>query len=167
VEEVKLTKKQQKQLDNLLAEYTDIFKEVTQLPPERSFSHKIELQDGAQPPWVRVYRMTPEEDRELKTQLKKLLELGFVEKANSPFGAGCLFVKKTDGSLRLCIDYRHLNKLTVADKYPLTRIDELLDDMRGSSLFSKLDLTSGYWQVLMDKASVHKTAFNTRYGSFQ
>jgi len=104
VEEAKLTTKQKQKLTQLLDEYSDIFKEVTELPPERSFSHRIDLQEDAKPPWVRVYRMTPEEDKELKIQLKKLLDLGFIEKANSPFGAGVLFVKKADNSLRLCVD---------------------------------------------------------------
>ena len=86
--------------------------------------------------------MSPLEEEELKRQMQKYLEAGWIEKAQSPFGAGVLFAKKKDGSFRLCIDYRSLNKLTIKDKYPLPRIDECLDEMQGSERFTKLDLAS-------------------------
>jgi hypothetical protein len=111
--------------------------------------------------------MSPLEEEELKRQMQKYLEAGWIEKAQSPFGAGVLFAKKKDGSFRLCIDYRSLNKLTIKDKYPLPRIEECLDEMQGSERFTKLDLASGYHQVRMHPADIQKTAFQTKYGSFQ
>ena len=156
------------EIQTVLNEYSDVFQPPPpELPPDRGIAHKIRLFTGAQPPAHRIYRMSPTEELELQKQLKKYLDAGWIEKAQSPFGAGVLFAKKKDGSYRLCIDYRSLNKLTIKDKYPLPRIDESLDGMKGSVRFTKLDLTSGYHQVRVDPADIHKTAFQTKYGSYQ
>ena len=105
--------------------------------------------------------MAPLELKELKLQLQELLEKGFIRPSVSPWGAPVLFVKRKDGTLRLCIDYRQLNKLTVKNKYPLHRIDDLFDQLKGASIFSKIDLRSGYHQFRIKDADVHKTTFRT------
>ena len=110
--------------------------------------------------------MAPIELKELKFQLQELLEKGFIRRSVSPWRAPVLFVMKKDGTLRLCIDYRQLNKLTVKNKYPLPRIDDLFDQLKGASIFSKIDLRSGYHQLKIKDADVHKTAFRTRYGHY-
>ncbi|MCO5575329.1 hypothetical protein L7F22_029129 [Adiantum nelumboides] len=104
---------------------------------------------------------------ELKEQLKQLIEQGFIRPSTSPWGAPVLFQKKKDGSLRLCIDYRGLNQVTVKNKYPISRIDELLDRLHGSKIFTKIDLRSGYYQIRIKESNFSKTAFNTRYGHYE
>ena len=113
------------------------------------------------------YRMAPAELKELKKQLEELLDRGFIRPSISPWGAPVLFVRKKDGSMRLCIDYRRLNQVTVKNKYPLPRIDDLLDQLKGASVFSKIDLRSGYWQLRVEEVSIPKTAFRTRYGHYE
>ena len=105
--------------------------------------------------------MAPVELKELKLQLQELLEKRFIRPSVSSWGAPVLFVKKKDGTLRLCIDYRQLNKLTIKKKYPLPRIDDLFDQLKGASIFSKIDLRSGYHQLIIKDVDVHKTAFRT------
>ena len=111
--------------------------------------------------------MAPLELKELKLKLQELLEKGFIRLSVSPWGAPMLFVKKKDGTLRLCVDYRQLNKMTVKNKYPLPRIDDLFDQFKGASVFSKIDLRSGYHQLRIKDMDVHKTTFRTRYGHFE
>ncbi|KAJ0455185.1 putative nucleotidyltransferase, Ribonuclease H [Helianthus annuus] len=105
--------------------------------------------------------------KELRTQLDELLAKGFIRPSSSPWGAPILFVKKKDGSMRLCIDYRELNKVTIKNRYPLPRIDDLFDQLQGASYFSKIDLRSGYHQLKVKDEDVHKTAFRTRYGHYE
>ena len=114
-----------------------------------------------------LYRMAPAEMADLKKQLEELLDKGFIRPSVLPWGAPVLFVKKKDGSFRLCIDYRGLNQVTVKNKYPLPRIDELLDQLRGAKWFSKIDLASGYHQIPIEPSDVKKTAFRTRYGHYE
>ena len=111
--------------------------------------------------------MAPAEMRELRDQIEQLLGQGFIRRSTSPWGAPVLFVKKRDGSLRLCVDYRELNKVTIRNKYPLPRIDDLFDQLRGASFFSKIDLRSGYHQLRIREEDVSKTAFLSRYGSYE
>src|SRR5215467_7729817 len=111
--------------------------------------------------------MAPVELEELKKQLQDLLEKGFIRPSHSPWGAPVLFVKKKDGSMRLCIDYRELNKMTIKNRYPLPRIDDLFDQLKGASVFSKIDLRSGYHQLRVKETDVAKTAFRTRYGHYE
>ena len=151
----------------LLGRYADVFAVPQGLPPSRGVEHRIELEEGATPPSRPTYRMSPTELDELRKQLKELTESGFIQPSKSPYGAPVLFVRKKDGSLRMCIDYRALNKLTVKNKYPLPRIDECLDRLAGAKVFSKLDLRAGYHQILVAPEDVPKTAFRTRYGSFE
>ncbi|GJP38139.1 hypothetical protein CLOM_g22577, partial [Closterium sp. NIES-68] len=113
------------------------------------------------------YRFSPTELTDMKKQIEYLLAKGLIRPSTSPYGAPVLFTPKPDGSLRMCIDYRALNKQTIKNKYPIPRIDDLLDQLRGATVFSKLDLRSGYWQIRMADNSIHKTAFRTRYGSYE
>ncbi|GJZ20111.1 putative reverse transcriptase domain-containing protein, partial [Tanacetum coccineum] len=113
------------------------------------------------------YRLAPAEMKELAEQLKELSDKGFIRPSSSPWGAPILFVKKKDGSFRMCIDYRELNKLTVKNRYPLPRIDDLFDQLQGSSIYSKIDLRSGYHQLRVREEDIPKTAFRTRYGHYE
>ncbi|MCF7184013.1 hypothetical protein L3H42_10980, partial [Corynebacterium sp. MC-13] len=149
-------------------EFPDVFPdELPGLPPEREVEFTIDLLPDTQPISIPPYRMAPAELKELKEQLKDLLEKGFIRPSTSPWGAPVLFVKKKDGSLRMCIDYRQLNKVTVKNKYPLPRIDDLFDQLQGSKCFSKIDLRSGYHQVRVREEDIPKTAFRTRYGHYE
>ncbi|GJT94158.1 putative reverse transcriptase domain-containing protein [Tanacetum coccineum] len=141
--------------------------ELPGLPPEREVEFTIELIPGAQPISKAPYRMAPVELKELKDQLQELLERGFIRPSVSPWGAPVLFVKKKDGSMRLCIDYRELNRITVRNKYPLPRIDDLFDQLQGAKFFSKIDLRSGYHQLRVKEQDISKTAFRTRYGHYE
>ena len=113
------------------------------------------------------YRMAPMELKELKSQLQELLDKRFIRPNVSPWGALVLFVKKKDGTLLMCIDYRHINKVTVKNKYPLSRIEDLFDPLKGAGVFSKIDLRSGYYQLRVKDVDVPKTAFKTRYGHYE
>jgi len=127
----------------------------------------IELLPGTNPISKEPYRMAPTELEELKKQLQELLDKGLIQPSVSPWGAPVLFVKKKDGSLRLCMDYRELNRVTVKNKYPLPRIDDLFDQLAGATVFSKIDLRSGYHQLKIKPEDVLKTAFRTRYGHYE
>ena len=152
----------------VMRDYEDVFPtELPGLPPEREVEFAIDLYPGTTPISKAPYRMAPAEMKELKKQLQELLEKGFIRPSISPWGAPVLFVKKKDGSMRLCIDYRELNRVTIKNKYPLPRIDDLLDQLRGATVFSKIDLQSGYHQLRVKEADVSKTAFRTRYGHYE
>ncbi|GJR85709.1 reverse transcriptase domain-containing protein [Tanacetum coccineum] len=127
----------------------------------------IDLVPGATPVAKSPYRLTPSEMQELSGQLQELQDKGFIRPSHSPWGAPVLFVKKKDGSFRMCIDYRELNKLTVKNRYPLPKIDDLFDQLQGSHYFSKVDLRSGYHQLRVYEDDIPKTAFQTRYGHFE
>ena len=127
----------------------------------------INLEPGTKPISIPPYRMSPAELKEWKDQLQDLLSKGFIRPSVSPWGAPVLFVKKKDGTMRMCIDYRQLNKVTVKNKYPLPRIDDLFDQLQGASLFSKIDLRSGYHQLKIRASDIPKTAFRTRYGHYE
>ena len=136
---------------------------------ERPFTvdHTIRTAPGEQPHYKYTSRLTPKEKEELHRQIQELLEKGLIEPSVSPFGAPVIFVKKKDGSLRLCIDYRALNQITVRNPYPLPRIDELIDKLAHAKYFTSLDLASGYHQIRIEKEDVPKTAFSTPFGHFQ
>ena len=152
----------------IVQDFPDVFpEELTSLPPEREIEFKIDLVPGVAPISKTPYRMAPAELKELKIQLQDLLERGFIKESDSPWGAPVLFVKKKDGSLRLCIDYRGLNEVTIKNKYPLPLIDGLFDQLQGSVVYSKLDLRQGYYQLRIKKEDIPKTAFNSRYGHFE
>ncbi len=151
----------------ILADYSDVFGEELQKPPDRSFDHLIELVPGSTPPCRPTYRMSPTENDEVNRQLDALLASGVIRPSSSAFGAPVLLTKKKDGTWRFCVDFRALNAITIKDKYPLPRIDELFDRLQGARYFSKLDLLSGYWQIRVAESDIHKTAFRTRYGSYE
>ncbi|KAL5554469.1 hypothetical protein UlMin_041870 [Ulmus minor] len=152
----------------VVREFLDVFPaELPGIPPEREISFEIELLPGSAPVSKAPYRMAPAELKELQIQLQELLDKGFIRPSYSPWGAPVLFVKKKDGTLRMCIDYRELNKLTIKNKYPLPRIDDLFDQLKGAANFSKIDLRSGYHQLRIKNNDVPKTAFRTRYGHYE
>jgi len=133
----------------LIKEFSDVFpKELpSKLPPKRAIDHSITLVPGTEPPSRPTYRLSHIEMAELKTQLTDLMNKGFIRPSVSPFGAPVLFVHKKEGTLRLCVDYRALNKATIKNRYPLPRIDELMDQLARAKYFTKIDLYSGYHQI--------------------
>ncbi|KAA3465929.1 Retrotransposon protein [Gossypium australe] len=149
-------------------EYPDVFpEELPGLPPVREVEFGIELVLRTTPISIAPYRMGPLELKELKVQLKELTDKVFARPSYSPWGAPVLFVKKEDGSMRLCIDYRQLNKVTVKNKYPLPMIDGLFDQLKGATVFSKTDLRFDYYQLRVKEQDVPKTAFRTRYDHYE
>ncbi|KAL0561203.1 hypothetical protein IC582_001624 [Cucumis melo] len=152
----------------VVRDYPDVFpEELPGLPPHREVEFAIELEPGTVPISRAPYRMAPAELKELKVQLQELLNKGFIRPSVSPWGAPVLFVKKKDGSMRLFIDYRELNKVTVKNRYPLPRIDDLFDQLQGATVFSKIDLRSGYHQLRIKDEDIPKTAFRSRYGHYE
>ncbi|GJU83493.1 putative nucleotidyltransferase, ribonuclease H [Tanacetum coccineum] len=152
----------------VVRDFPEVFPEdLPGLPPTRQVEFHIELIPGAAPVARAPYRLAPAEMKELAEQLKELSDKGFIRPSSSPWGAPILFVKKKDGSFRMCIDYRELNKLTVKNRYPLPRIDDLFDQLQGSSIYSKIDLRSGYHQLRVREEDIPKTAFRTRYGHYE
>ena len=154
---------------DLIQEFSDVFPEKLPygLPPDRGDAHAIELEPGSKPPFQSIYHQSPAELKEVEKQLRELIDAGHIRPSKSPFGAPILFVKKKEGTLRMCMDYRALNKITIKNRYPLPRIDELLDKLNGARYFTKIDLRSGYHQIRVQPTDVHKTAFRTRYGHFE
>jgi hypothetical protein len=151
----------------VVCEFPDVFPEdLPGLPPERDVEFVIELKPGTTPISRRSYRMPPNELAELKTQLQDLLEKGFIRPSSSPWGCPAIFVKKKDQTLRMCVDYRPLNEVTIKNKYPLPRIDILFNQLTRARVFSKIDLRSGYHQIRIRPEDIPKTAFTTRYGLF-
>jgi hypothetical protein len=149
-------------------EYPDVFSDdLSGMPPDRDVEFTIELQPGTAPISRRPYKMTPKELAELKVQLNELMDKGFIRPSSSPWGCPALFVKKKDQYLRLCVDYRTLNAITIKNKYPLPRIDILFDQLAGAKVFSKIDLRSGYHQIKIRPEDILKTAFSTSYGLYE
>jgi hypothetical protein len=144
--------------------YPDVFFEVTGLPLDREVEFPIDLMPGTQPIHKLPYRMAP---TELKEQLQELLDWGFIQPNVSPWGAPVLFVKKKGGSMRMYIDYRELNKVTIKNKYLLPRIDNLFDQLKGASVFSKIDLLSGYHQLKVREEDIPKMVIQKRYGCYK
>jgi len=152
----------------VVGEYADVFPdEIPELPPSRDVDFTIDLIPEVGPISMAPYRMALAKVVELKKQIEDLLEKKFIRPSASPRGALILLVKKKDGSSRLCVDYRKLNKLTIKNEYPLPRIDDLLDQLRGAAVFSKIDLRYGYHQILVKLEDVQKTAFRSRYGHYE
>ncbi|GJX20599.1 putative reverse transcriptase domain-containing protein, partial [Tanacetum coccineum] len=152
----------------IVQDFPKVFpEELPALPPTRQVEFQIDLMPGATPVAQAPYRLALSEMKELSEQLQELSDKGFIRPSSSPWGAPVLFVKKKDGSFRMCIDYRELNKLTVKNRYPLPRIDDLFDQLQGSSVYSKIDLRSGYHQLRVREQDIPKTAFRTRYGHYE
>ncbi|GJU84320.1 putative reverse transcriptase domain-containing protein [Tanacetum coccineum] len=149
-------------------DFLDVFPEdLSGLPPTRQVEFQIDLIPGAAPVARAPYQLAPSEMKELSEQLKELSDKGFTRPSSSPWGAPVLFVKKKDGSFQMCIDYQELNTLTVKNHYPLPRIDDLFDQLQGSSIYSKIDLRSGYHQLRVREEDIPKTDFRTRYGHYE
>ena len=154
----------------ILKEYKDVFPDdlPVGLPPKRQgHEFKIDLEDNNPPVHRPLYKLSPLELQEAKTQIEYLLEHNFIRPSDSPYGAPILFVPKKDGGLRFCVDYRWLNKKTVRNRYPLPLPEEMFDRLGGAKVFSKIDLKSGYWQIPVRDGDVHKTAFKTRWGLYE
>jgi hypothetical protein len=143
----------------VVKEFADVFpEELPGIPPERELEFTIDLKPGTEPIARTPYRMSTPELQELKMQLKELLDLGLIRPSVSPWGAPVIFIRKKDGSWRICIDYRQLNKATIKNQYPLPRIDDLFDQMKGATVFSKIDLRSGYHQLRIKDDDIPKTS---------
>ncbi|GKC13293.1 putative reverse transcriptase domain-containing protein, partial [Tanacetum coccineum] len=148
--------------------FLDVFPDdLSRLPPVWEIEFRTELIPGATSVAKSPYRLAPSQLEELSGQLKELQDKGFFRPSSSHWGAPVLFVKKKDGSFRMCIDYRELNKLTVKNCYLLPRIDDLFDQLQGWQFFCKIDLRSGYHQLRVHEDDILNTAFRTRYGDFE
>jgi hypothetical protein len=156
-------------IKQVLEEFPDVMLEELpeDLPPKIQVDHAIEVIPGVEPPTKAPYRMSHEELKELKVQLEKLLAKGYIKPSKLSYGAPVLFVHKKDGTLRMCVDCRALNKATVKNRYPLPRIDDLFDRLSGAKVFSRIDLRSRYYQIRIAEGDEEKTACRTRYGSYE
>eukprot|EP00896_Chara_braunii_P032574 GBG90450.1 hypothetical protein CBR_g50795 [Chara braunii] len=155
---------------DLIREYHDVFPSsfsYVGIPPMRDVEHSIQLVPDYCVHHQAPYRLSIPEATELKRQLEELLRLGFIKPSNSPWGAPVLFARKADGTLRLCIDYRGLNRYTVKNSYPIPRFDELFDRLAGNRFFTKIDLRSGYLQIRVAAADQPKTALRSRFGHYE
>jgi hypothetical protein len=152
----------------ILEEFKDVFPDdLPGLPPKRKVDHAIDIEPGGKMPHLPTYRMSHKEHEELFKQLKDYTDKGFIRPSTSHCASPVLFVKKKDGSLRLCVDYRALNKITIKNRYPIPRVDDLLDSLHGARYFTKIDLRSGYHQIRIKEDDIPKTAFRTRYGLYE
>lgn len=154
-------------ISDLLQEYIHLFAEPSGLPPRRAFDHTIPLLPGARPVNIRPYRYSPAQKDEIERQVADMLAQGIIVPSTSPFASPVLLVQKKDLTWRFYVDYRHLNTVTVKNRFPLPVIDELLDELAGSKFFTTLDLWSGYHQIRMKPEDEHKTAFKTHHGHFE
>jgi hypothetical protein len=149
-------------------EFPDVFPdELPGMPPDRDIEFVIELKPGTASIYKTPFRMRTPELAELKEHIRELVEKGFIRPSSSPWGAPVIFVLKKDGTQRLCVDYRALNEVTVKNKYPLSQIDDLFDQLRGACVFSKIDLRSGYHQLKVRECDIQKTAFVLRYDLYE
>nr|ABA97250.1 retrotransposon protein, putative, Ty3-gypsy subclass [Oryza sativa Japonica Group] len=152
----------------IVCEYPEVFPEdLTTMPPKREIEFRIDLAPGTAPIYKRPYRMAANELAEVKKQVDEQLQKGYIRPSTSPWGAPVIFVEKKDKTKRMCVDYRALNEVTIKNKYPLPRIDDLFDQLKGAKLFSKIDLRSGYHQLRIREEDIPKTAFTTRYGLYE
>ncbi|WVZ84634.1 hypothetical protein U9M48_031642 [Paspalum notatum var. saurae] len=157
-------------LENIrvVSEFPDVFPDsLPGMPPERDIEFSIELVPGTAPIYKKAYRIAGVELLEVKKQIDELLEKGFIRKSTSPWASPVLLTEKKDGTLRMCVDYRGLNAVTVKNKYPLPRIEDLFDQLKGACVFSKIDLRSGYHQLRIRPSDIPKTAFISRYGLYE
>uniref|UniRef100_A0A8R7PCC5 Reverse transcriptase domain-containing protein n=1 Tax=Triticum urartu TaxID=4572 RepID=A0A8R7PCC5_TRIUA len=154
-------------IQKILTEFSEIFEEPTQLPPHRQYDHAITLEPGAAPVNCRPYRYSPLQKDEIERHVSEMLKTRVITHNMSPFGAPVLLVKKKDDTWRFCVDYRRLNQVTIKNRFPLPVIDELLDELAGATLFSKIDLRASYHQIRMREGDEEKTTFKTHLGHYQ
>ncbi|CAO2191183.1 unnamed protein product [Urochloa humidicola] len=155
------------ELSQLLDTFGDVFEAPSGLPPSRSCDHTIPLVDGATPVSVRPYRYPPAIKDEIERQIVAMLKEGIIQHSVSPFSSSVLLVKKKDQSWRFCVDFRHLNAITLKCKYPVPLIDDFLDELGKASWFTSLDLTAGYHQIRLKPGEAYKTAFQTHTGHYE
>ncbi|GJZ00414.1 retrotransposon-related protein [Tanacetum coccineum] len=154
-------------LEEVIKSFKDVFKVPKQLPPTRSHDHRIPLLSGTQPINIRPYRHPPVQKDAIELMVKELLESGVIKHSQSSFASPVVMVKKKDNSWRMCVDYRQLNKSRIKDKFPIPIIEELIYELHGAAVFSKLDLRSGYHQIRMSEDDIAKTTFKTHEGYYE
>nr|GFB87084.1 reverse transcriptase [Tanacetum cinerariifolium]GFB89550.1 reverse transcriptase [Tanacetum cinerariifolium] len=155
------------ELQSLLEEFKDIFVVTTELPPKRSFDHHIPLKDESHVVNIRPYRYPPNQKDVIETMVTELLDSGVIRQIHSLFSSPIVLVKRKDRTWRMWIDYKQLNKNTVKDKFPILVIEELIDELQGAQVFSKLDLRCGYHQIIKGEEDISKTAFKTHEGHYE
>ncbi|CAO2151592.1 unnamed protein product [Urochloa humidicola] len=155
------------EVQQLIEEFGVLFQVPTELPPQRAFDHSIPLVEGAAPVRSRPYRFAPALKDEIEKQVQEMLKIGLIQPSNSPFTSLVLLVKKKDGTWRFCVDFRHLNAITLKGQFPVPIIDEFLDELSHASWFSSLDLTAGFHQIRLKAGEEYKTAFQTHFGQFE
>jgi hypothetical protein len=155
------------EVESLIAQFSALFEDLTELPPSRMCDHEIPLIPGAKPVNIRQYRYPPALKTEIEKQVAAMLQNGIIQPSTSLFSSPVLLVKKKDGSYRFCVDFRHLNALTMKSKFPVPVFDQLMDDLGKASWFSKLDLRSGFHQIRLKPGEEYKTAFQTHFGQYE
>lgn len=156
-----------KEIQLLIQQYKDIFQEPTELPPQRSIVRTIPLMDNSKQVNQRVYRLPHHQKNAMEVLIEQLLKSEMIRPSFSPFSSPAILVKKKDGTWRMCVDYRQLNSNTIKNKYHIPIIKDLLDELIGAKVFSKIDLRSGYHQIRMQAADIHKTTFSTHLGHYE
>jgi hypothetical protein len=155
-------------IQDLLRRHDKVFGKIPPgRPPDRGFEHTIELEEGAKPVITTPYRHPKKFKDEIEKAIKELLDMGHIRPSSSPFASSVVLVKKKDKTMQMCIDYRALNKKTIKNRYPIPRIDELLDELHRAVYFSKIDLRSGYHQIRVHEEDIHKTTFRCHYGHYE
>lgn len=155
-------------IEDLIVQFEDIFEEPTTLPPFRdNHNHKILLKEGSDPVNQRPYKYALYQKNEIDKIVEEMLTNGTIQTSSSPYASPVVLVKKKDGSWRLCVDYRGLNGMIVKDRFPIPLIEDLMDELGGSKIYSKIDFRAGYHQVRMDPLDIHKTAFKTHSGHYE
>jgi hypothetical protein len=155
------------EISTFLQEYEDIFQEPQESPPQRSVGHAITLIEGAKPVNLRQYRLPFHQKNAMEDLIKHMLSTQMIRPNISPYSSPVILVKKKDGNWRMCVDYKQLNFNTVKNKYPIPIIEDLLDELFGAQVFTKIDLRSGYHQIRMKEEDIQKTAFTTHLGHFE
>jgi hypothetical protein len=151
----------------VLPVFTDVFSDTFMLPPQRNYDHVIPLQEDSKPPNLRSYRIPHKQKDEVKRLITEMLHDSIIRPSHNPYSSPAILVRKKDGSWRMCIHYRELNSQTIKNKFPINVIEDLLDELHGATIFSKLDLKNIYHQIRMKESDIHKTTFTTYFGHFE